>query len=523
MPVRRIPALNLALILAAFVGCRSSASVTPATTGAPGINWAAAWDWPMMETWLRSVQPEAMPALGALRRAVPLDYARPLLRHLSRLASPVQILRIGDRAAIDRRTLRQQMAPAALRSALRGYVPRSDPRGLLDAALRLAAAREALRDPFVPDIANRTYAPPSAAPLVQPVVRISLDYSLAETLIDRLSSGTTPDSEWNRLADSAPFQEVLRHPDATQLRRCELVGWWQRAQDPDPLNRLYEWVFPGSYYDFGGVAVFADLHRRTIAGIRKAAPQIADRVARRVGRFLPEHIVIDARVNLLFAAVTDGWAAGGQVGLNLEHFGDDYEYLVRVLEHECYHRAQGVMRPNGASARLAADDQTLSEGLLELVAREGMACYVGPSWPGSPSDAEMDAAFASLEQACGALYGRGSRFAHDRQIREGRYMAGWIYKVGFRMAQLIEQKLGLPALVALQSEPPPAMFAAYIAACRRSSLADAPTSQRFSPAVESAVQRIAGGLPTQRWSASHLAPPVGPPHRPDAPPRAAHP
>src|SRR5204863_2270336 len=118
-------------------------------------------------------------------------------------------------------------------------------------------------------------------------IQVELDTRVAEHMLDVLTRSEAPDSEYSRLADEPVIKQLLMHRGPTRLLKPALIEYWRRAADPNPLNRLYEWVFPGSYYDYGGVAVQAEDYRRPLGQLRTARGDITSRVRGPCSRLMP--------------------------------------------------------------------------------------------------------------------------------------------------------------------------------------------------------------------------------------------
>jgi tetratricopeptide (TPR) repeat protein len=486
--------VSLLLVLLLSIACAPVLSA-PAPPVRFGFAWDSEWTWEQLSAHVLQTAPEAAATVQRLKQVLPLAQARLLLRYLAELPAIAEVRHLPDRIAIDRRANRLPDVQKALDAALQDFAPRDDLGGMLSAAERLAVARAQTADWFMPDLTGRVYKPVPVRDKRHPRIRVRFDFRAAEALLDRLGAENTTDAEWEKLASEPIFKQLLAHRGAARLRREELMDWWRRAQDPAPLNRLYEWVYPGSYYDYGGVAVNAEGYRSLLKQIRAGQANLVDRVRARLSRFLPDDLDLDATVFFLFAGDVDGWATGSGLGIDLEHFGDDYDYLERVIAHECFHMAQSVaVLPVTTLVPEDVPDRAFHDGLLEAAWREGIASYVGTVWTASPAPDDLARSFKLFETACDALYRSHDMVAYRQRIRGGLNMAGPLYHVGWRMAQVIEKELGPEAVTELQTLGPGVFFARYIEAYHRATFAEVPAAQRFRPDIEEAIRRVAAGL-----------------------------
>lgn len=478
----------------AIPGADTSAARRDAPLERFGFRWDTDWTWDALAAHVKQEVPRALNHVERLRREVSLPYARIALRHLAELPNMADIRFLPDRTALDWRIPRLETVKTTLKETVRDFWPRNSLEDMLTAATVLAQARSRLAGRFVPDLRGKGYKPVLIKEKASSHIQVRFDFRMADRLLHILSKDGAPDSELAKVVDDSVFKQLLKRRGIVTITRGQAMEWLRRAQDPSPVNRLYEWVYPGSYFDFGGVAVYPEGYRALVREVKSAQNNLTDRVRARLSRFLPDDLPLNITVNFLFAGEADGWTSGSVVGINLEHIGDDFDYLSRVIAHECFHFAQAVARWPLTTLVSEGDDRALHGGLLMAIWLEGMASYVGASWTSSPPAVDVVQGFKLFTEAFDALYRQRDPAAYKRVMQQGLAGSGPFYRMGWRMAEVIEAKKGLSALVDVQTLGPGVFFARYIEAYRHSTPKEVPAAHRFRPDIEEAVLRVAAGI-----------------------------
>jgi tetratricopeptide (TPR) repeat protein len=459
-----------------------------------GFRWDVEWTWEKLATFVAQESPRALSHVERLRHRVSLPYARLVMRHLAKLPNLADVRFLPDRTALDWRIPRLERTKTILKEALRNFWPRNNLEDMLATASVLAQARAHLADCFVPDLHGKKYKPEPTQENAPSHIQVRFDFRLADQLLNILSKDNTPDTERAKIVDDIVFKQLLRRRGIITITRGQAMEWLRRAQDPSPLNRLYEWVYPGSYFDFGGVAVYAEGYRSLVQEIKSAQNHLIERVRARLSRFLPKDLSLEITVNFLFAGEADGWTSGRIVGIHLEHMGDDFGYLSRVIAHECFHYAQSAACWPLTTLVSEGEARALHDGLMMAVWREGMASYVGADWVSSPPITDIVQGFKLFTEAFDKLHRQRDLAAYKRIIQQGLAGSGPLYRMGWHMAKAIEAKKGLNAFVDVQILGPAILFARYIEAYRDSTLNEVPATLRFRPDIEDAILHVAAGV-----------------------------
>ena len=451
-----------------------------------GIDWDSNWTWEQLAV---KASPDAISRMGVLRGSIAEAQARKLLQIIAHLPEPFAARKIVGRTLLDRKNGKLQAVKYELDKVFT-VVPYDNLDGMLLLAVRLTNARIKLRDPFVPDPPDMPVPPLPHAVSIPVNLNIVFDFTPAERLLEALDSKAPSNSLWEALADLPVYGDLLLHHNGTMLKREELMEWWRRAADKDPVNRLYEWVYPGSYYDFGGVAVNASLWRDHLKRLKENQQIFKQHVAQRLIRFLPKDLKVDANVRFLFAADVDGWATADSIGLDLEHFGNDYGYLARVVAHEIWHRAQMQGGIDADREYRTAFDRAFVNQLLGAVWREGTASYIGSVWPEPPSTRQLASDYAEFEGIYDDLYVKHNLTSFRDRIHKGLEMAGAFYRMGWRMSQVIEKYEGAKGLSDSLTLGPTDFFRRYLEACVRLKGEDIGPEERLRSDIASTIQRM---------------------------------
>jgi len=178
--------------------------------------------------------------------------------------------------------------------------------------------------------------------------------------------------------------------DEEGLARC-LVG----AASSDPLDRIWARLHPGNFFDLADLAMHRTAYRRLIQELRDRAGDVGALVLDPVERHAPVGTVFRDRLSLAVGWGIAGWATTATGGINIEHFKDCYEELLRTLRHETFHRFQLRVCPRDPAADPASfegitsgggdasNDQALYRGLA-YVMLEGSATFIAgdrdPAW-----------------------------------------------------------------------------------------------------------------------------------------------
>jgi tetratricopeptide (TPR) repeat protein len=451
-----------------------------------GFDWSSSWQWSQIEA-LPFQNPLTIADLQKLSKNLPLDLAHILFMNLAKLDNLSDVRLVPDRIGIDRVTSNLQHCQPIL-NQIQNMAPRNDLDSLISSAYELATIRSQCQNWFIPDVLNNPF-PSVSLQKSPPNININLDFHTARYIITCLTSPNITDADWKKLLHDPVIQHLLEQRGKAQLNSAQLQEWLLRAANNDPLNRLYEWVYPQSYYDFGGVAVDYAIYSHLLDNLQAHAEEISSVAAHRLTVGIPADMNLKVNVQFLFAGDVDGWSTKNGLGIDLEHFGDNYLHLMSVISHECYHRAQN----KAAIFRITLDkndtDRAFFDMLLSSIWTEGTASWIGNTWPQSPSESQLDKDFAAFHSVFDTLYIQHDLPSYRNQIESGLKMAGLLYRIGWHMTQFLQEHKGKTALADSLVLGPAYFFDQYVRFQDK-----APAALRFSPDEVSAIHRVYTGI-----------------------------
>jgi len=467
--------------------------------------WSSDWQWEQLNA-LPFQSESSVSNLELLQKQLPLNLAHPLFLYLDQLHNLEDIRTIPDWAAIDRPTVQTQNIYRIL-SVLKNEAPRNTPDDLIRVALVLTRLRRECSNWFMPDLNNSPFPTtiqdfPNTGGL-----KITYDFKSALDLLAAFQQQHPPDSVWRNLAENLTYRRFVKHQGPLELQTKQLEAWWSRAANSNPGNRLYEWLYPESYYDYGGVAVQANAYLDLIKTLQSHTNELSEAIEQKTSPYLPTGYVMPVTVDFLFGADVDGWATENGVGMNMDHFGDDYTRIEAVIAHECFHHAQNLFCIVNGTLSPNKDDEMYYSRLLSEVWREGCASYVGNEWKTLPSQIQLQSDFSRFQKITNTLYAQHNLPLYRDQVKEGLILAGSLYRLGWEMARVIDQTQGRHGLIASLILGPGYFFKTYVSCAQKANL---PKWETFPPEIVKRINRIQMGVnPQTLIEMAHLLwPPV---------------
>ena len=451
--------------------------------------WSSNWQWEQLNA-LPFQSESSVSKLQLLQKQLPLNLAHPLFLYLSQLHNLEDIRTIPDWTGIDRPTVQTQNIHGIL-SVLRNAAPRNTPDDLIRMALELTRLRRQCSSWFMPDLNNSPFPTTIQDFPNSDGLKITYNFKSAMDLLKAFQQPHPPDSVWRNLAENLAYRRFVKHQGSRELQTKQLEAWWSRAANSNPVNRLYEWLYPESYYDYGGVAVQANAYLELIKTLQNHTNELSEAIEQKTSPYLPTGYVMPVTVDFLFGADVDGWATENGVGMNMEHFGDDYTRIESVIAHECFHHAQNLFCIVNGTLSPNKDDEMYYSRLLSEVWREGCASYVGNEWKTLPSQKQLQSDFSQFQKITNTLYSQHNLPAYRDQVKEGLILAGSLYRLGWEMARVIDQTQGQHGLIASLILGPGYFFKNYIHCAQKANL---PTWESFPLVIVTRINRIQMGV-----------------------------
>nr|MBA2626416.1 hypothetical protein [Gemmatimonadales bacterium] len=397
-----------------------------------------------------------------LQRELDSSEIRFLIQTLRALPRPAAIAELHALTAYEPPGESRYWA-ARFDEGLRGFTPDTGLAALVDAAVTLTRIRAPDRW-GAPRFSGAAWSSLDATPAA-PAVSVRFDYAGADRLLDFLSRPDAGPADAALIGSLPAWRAMLEHRGPRAITAERLLVYLDHAHRRDPVHLLYKWVNPTGFWNLAGVSMHVGEFRQVIATLKAHEGELAARVGAHVGTFVPPGAHVDATVMFLFSRFADGWAAGPMLGIDLEHFGDDYPHMQRVIEHEIAHQVQNALVLPLPDLTETLEDQRLMVA-MRGVFREGTASYISPARDAVSTDESRADDFSAFNRVYATLYDHGDLVAADRIIRGGLEGAGAFYSMGAFMAATIDSTLGRGVLEETLRTGPVDFFLRYAEAYR---------------------------------------------------------
>ena len=231
------------------------------------------------------------------------------------------------------------------------------------------------------------------------------------TLLEALKRPDVTREEAQAVACLPAFTEMMTHrrdlgyvPEP--LITADGLAWCiQHAASDDPLDALWRWLHPHNFFDLSDLRAHLSGYEQLVKDVDAHKSELASAVLGRIAAFVAPDFSFHDELTFAVGWGIRGWATRKTGGINLEHFKDDTESLLKTLTHETFHRLQVHLCPADASSTADgferiirrslgdARDEALFRALAYLML-EGSATYVAAqrldaSWRAS-ADSALD-------------------------------------------------------------------------------------------------------------------------------------
>ena len=151
-----------------------------------------------------------------------------------------------------------------------------------------------------------------------------------------------------------------------------------------------------------------------------------------------------------------GWATESTAGINIEHFKDDFDLLIRTLTHETCHRLQLYVCPLDSSRKNKSPrefedlvyfsfpdekDRKFYE-VITYIFLEGSATFVGGVDPSIETEKHAMEGLKLLHQVYQTIYNENNLEKADELLNSGLKSNGPFYALGYYMTSRIVDKYG---------------------------------------------------------------------------------
>ncbi len=426
-----------------------------------GMNFSSNWGWEDLTDVTIMNAREMAPVLEDMRNSMTITEARVLFRELS-LLNKLSDLNNLSTAALEDNSPDKTFWSQKIDDTFGSYSFSEDFAGVLEAAVMLMRLRNSMFK-SVPTFKDREYLP-------QPInetfsnLRMDIDYSAIDELIAYYNEEGLAEEKADAIIRSHPYRILFETRRTKDINSTELEKNLTTSASPNPLYNIYKWVNPGAFSGFGGISIYPNYYRKVINTLQANQENIDKYVQERVGMYLPENFPLYTEAFFIVGSGEPAWFnENGALGISLEYFGDDYNYIVSYLIHEFYSLAEDNIQIPVYEFLLSGQDLKFMK-LLRDITRVGTANYVGPiGSQNRPSDL-LEKDFKIFINTFNSLYSQNNLEKTDSLIRLGFEGVGPYYTMGNQMAYIIENTDGRKALIESIKMGPVYFFKNYIKA-----------------------------------------------------------
>lgn len=449
-----------------------------------GMDFSGPWQWDDLTNVTINQAREMAPVTEDIRSTLTISDARVLFKELTLLTSLDELKNLSAIALEDDSS--DKLIWSEKIEEEFGYFSTGDNfASLLDAAVRLMRLRTSMVK-NIPEFKSRDYLP-------QPInlefgnLRLDFDYSAADDVILLFESPEIKEDKPAEIISSYPYRVYFETRRARTTSE-ELKADLRNATKNGPLYNIYKWLNPRSFSGFGGVSLHPYQYQSVMQSVQNNNENIQKYIIERVGKYLPDDFPLYSQVFFMVGSNEPAWFNdNGAIGISLEYFGDEYEYLVSYLIHEFYSLAEDNIQIPIYEFVLSGNDWKFMK-LIRDITRVGTANYVGPiGSQNRPSDL-LEKDFRMFNSTYSELY-NGSATIADSMILQGFEGVGPFYTMGTQMAYIIENTSGRKALIESIKMGPVHFFKNYIEAYK-----DSPDEIRkvfrFSKKVEEKIEKL---------------------------------
>jgi len=370
-----------------------------------------------------------------LEKNVPADYAHQVLKLVSHLTMPSACQLLPVYAVYDGSY--QNKLTRSLLDSLFIRCPDGDA-GVVHNASLIAKIRKKYAYTEA-GFASKPPELPGHDPVVGNNLKLSFDFGPAETILSILSSGGLPyDTIYKRIA-THPFDAMIHHRNQSfynfPFTREKLANCLRMAAGNLPLDSLYRLMNPNGLLHFAEVRNHLKDYRQILNSLTANESNMLDLVKIRVLPYSPDKIIIDRKVSFFFGQGADGWASDDITGMDLEYYKDDYQTMLRLLQHETFHTVQNAVKTLSKSN---SKEFMPYQHMLNYIFLEGTATFIAD--PNPKSEEQLIQAtklgVSLFEQATKAFQDKKGE-EMDQLKTKGVQQSGPFYTMGKKMTEEI--------------------------------------------------------------------------------------
>ncbi|MEP7145496.1 MAG: DUF5700 domain-containing putative Zn-dependent protease [bacterium] len=179
---------------------------------------------------------------------------------------------------------------------------------------------------------------------------------------------------------------------------------------------------------------------------------------------MPDSISLSAEVLFLFGKKNPGWLSGkNKLGVSLEYFGDNYNYLISFIQHETFKIALNEIQLPVEKYLVNSPDREFIN-VLSIILENGTANYIGPVGTETRPWYLLEKDFKLFNNTFKNIYKPDNKHIADSLTQSGYTGDAPFYTMATQMAYIIETTLGRNALAESIKKGPLFFFSKYIEA-----------------------------------------------------------
>lgn len=316
-------------------------------------------------------------------------------------------------------------------------------------------------------------------------IRLDLDISGIQRLLELFTKDSVTIDEAMKVVNHPAFTEMIKHrrslgyipkPWITKKRLGKFI---QRAVSHEPLDMIWKWLNPWNLFGLADISMNLEKYQRLLDTISFYKDDMVNQVLRRISMFAPKDVVFRDRCSFAVGWGVRGWATRKMCGVNIEHFKDDFQLLIRTISHETFHRLQLHVCPIDSSKKNRhpkfddlvhypfpdKKDRKFYE-VLTYIFLEGSATFVGGVSSESQTEKKTIEGLKLLREIHRAIYEETDFEKTEKLLNSGLKSNGPFYALGYHMTNSIVDKYSSSAIGESLLEGSSGFFKRYFEAHR---------------------------------------------------------
>ncbi|MEO8209122.1 MAG: DUF5700 domain-containing putative Zn-dependent protease [bacterium] len=416
------------------------------------------WKWEDLINKVVIINPSLIKSVNEIKNKISNSDARIIFKNLSELDSLKYLSKLYSIAKSDFKD-NDLMWDSTLYRSLDSSIIDEDFSGLISAALRLSDIRAGKKKDIF-EFKNRIYLP-------QPVknykknIEINFDYSGVETILKYFNNDT---NSINDIFESAPYKIIIDDKSLNGISKDNLKYYLTESSKDSSILSIYKWVNPESFWNMGGVSVYKKEFENVVVNLKQNEKNIKIDIEKFISKYLSDSVFLNVDILFTLGKTSPGLFWGNnKLVINLEYFGDDFDFLVRFIQHHLFIIAQQEIRLPVDELVVKNTDRVFVKVLSDIL-QNGTANYIGPIGTETRPSYLLEKDFTLFNKTFKNIYKKNNFHKADSLINTGYLGDAPFYTMATQMAYIIETTLGRNALIESIQYGPVFFFSKYIQA-----------------------------------------------------------